>query len=120
MDRLRAPGRPHAADRDGVAGWKEPARVCMRADKLRGNRGRRASRAGIRARPGQDRALRRYGRMMMDELDGNGAAGLLQEIFGREMTVAVATCASCGAVAPIGGGAPPPAGTAGGATLGSR
>ena len=38
----------------------------------------------------------------MDELDGNAAAGLLQEIFGREMTVAVATCASCGAVAPIG------------------
>jgi len=38
----------------------------------------------------------------MDELDGNGAAGLLQEIFGMEMTVAVATCASCGAVAPIG------------------
>ena len=38
----------------------------------------------------------------MDELDGNRAAGLLREIFGREMTVAVATCASCGAVAPIG------------------
>ena len=38
----------------------------------------------------------------MSELDGNGAAGLLQEIFEREMTVAVATCASCGAVAPIG------------------
>ena len=38
----------------------------------------------------------------MDELDGNGAAGLLQEVFGMEMTVAVATCASCGAVAPIG------------------
>jgi hypothetical protein len=39
---------------------------------------------------------------MMDELDGNGAAGLLQEVFGTEMTVAVATCASCGTVAPIG------------------
>ena len=38
----------------------------------------------------------------MDELDGNGAAGLLQEIFGTEMTVAVATCASCGYVAQIG------------------
>ena len=38
----------------------------------------------------------------MDELDGNGAAGLLQEVFGMEMTVAVATCATCGAVAPIG------------------
>jgi hypothetical protein len=40
---------------------------------------------------------------MMDELDGNGAAGLLREIFGTEMTVAVATCATCGAVAQIGG-----------------
>jgi Family of unknown function (DUF6510) len=38
----------------------------------------------------------------MDELDGNGAAGLLREVFGAEMTTAVATCASCGAVAPIG------------------
>jgi hypothetical protein len=38
----------------------------------------------------------------MNELDGNGAAGLLREIFGQEMTTAAATCASCGAVAPIG------------------
>ena len=38
----------------------------------------------------------------MNELDGNAAAGLLQEIFGRDMTGATATCASCGAVAPIG------------------
>jgi len=38
----------------------------------------------------------------MDGLDGNAAAGLLQEIFGREMTVAATTCATCGAVAPIG------------------
>ncbi len=38
----------------------------------------------------------------MDELDGNGAAGLLHEVFGTEMTVAVATCGSCGTVAQIG------------------
>jgi len=38
----------------------------------------------------------------MDELDGNRAAGLLREIFGREMTTVAATCASCGAVAPFG------------------
>jgi hypothetical protein len=38
----------------------------------------------------------------MDELDGNGAAGLLQEVLGAEMTVAVATCASCGSTAQIG------------------
>ncbi|WP_222849334.1 DUF6510 family protein [Trebonia kvetii] len=38
----------------------------------------------------------------MDKLDGNGAAGLLHEVFGQEMTTAVATCASCGAAGPIG------------------
>ena len=38
----------------------------------------------------------------MDELDGNAAAGVLQEIFGIEMTTVAATCATCGAVAPIG------------------
>jgi hypothetical protein len=38
----------------------------------------------------------------MSELDGNGAAGLLREVFGTEMTTAVATCASCGAAGPIG------------------
>jgi hypothetical protein len=38
----------------------------------------------------------------MEELDGNRAAGLLREVFGREMTAAVATCGSCGAAAAIG------------------
>jgi len=38
----------------------------------------------------------------MDALDGNRAAGLLREVFGREMTTAAATCSSCGTVAPIG------------------
>ena len=38
----------------------------------------------------------------MDELDGNGAAGLLQEVFGATMTVAVATCASCGSATQLG------------------
>jgi hypothetical protein len=38
----------------------------------------------------------------MNQLDGNGAAGLLRAIFGKEMTAAAATCASCGTVAPIG------------------
>jgi Family of unknown function (DUF6510) len=38
----------------------------------------------------------------MGELDGNAAAGLLEEIFEREMTAVAATCATCGAVAAIG------------------
>ena len=39
---------------------------------------------------------------MTDALDGNAAAGALAEIFIAEMTVARATCASCGDTRPIG------------------
>ena len=35
-------------------------------------------------------------------LDGNAAAGLLQEVFGREVTVARGTCDGCGAVESVG------------------
>jgi hypothetical protein len=35
-------------------------------------------------------------------LDGNGAAGLLQEVFPFEMTSIAITCASCRAVGPLG------------------
>jgi hypothetical protein len=41
----------------------------------------------------------------MDEelvLDGNAVAGVLQEVFAREMTEARCSCASCGAVDQIG------------------
>jgi len=42
----------------------------------------------------------------MDErqlrLDGNAAAGMLQEIFVQELTTARGLCASCGSVAAIG------------------
>jgi Family of unknown function (DUF6510) len=36
-------------------------------------------------------------------LDGNAAAGVLSEFFLPEMTTASSTCASCGAVSPLGG-----------------
>jgi hypothetical protein len=36
-------------------------------------------------------------------LDGNAAAGLLQEIFGSEMTTAVGTCHACGTAGEVGG-----------------
>jgi Family of unknown function (DUF6510) len=36
-------------------------------------------------------------------LDGNGAAGVLQEVFAVDMTVASCTCAACGQVSPVGG-----------------
>jgi Family of unknown function (DUF6510) len=35
-------------------------------------------------------------------LDGNAAAGLLQEVFAAEMTTAVGTCEGCGAVDEVG------------------
>lgn len=41
----------------------------------------------------------------MDEelrLDGNAVAGLLAELFGRELTVANVTCAGCGATRMVG------------------
>jgi hypothetical protein len=34
-------------------------------------------------------------------LDGNAIGGLLTEIFGTEMTMAVGTCGSCGAVSRV-------------------
>jgi Family of unknown function (DUF6510) len=42
--------------------------------------------------------------MTMEELmlDGNAAAGTLQQVFHFEITTAVGTCASCGAIAEMG------------------
>ena len=41
---------------------------------------------------------------MMDEshLDGNAVAGILFEIFGREMTAVPASCKECGSINPFG------------------
>jgi hypothetical protein len=33
----------------------------------------------------------------MDALDGNAIGGLMMDVFGAEMTIAIGTCASCGA-----------------------
>jgi hypothetical protein len=35
-------------------------------------------------------------------LDGNAIAGLLQEVFAAEMTMAIGTCGACGAAEPVG------------------
>ncbi|HEX5470035.1 MAG TPA: DUF6510 family protein [Gaiellaceae bacterium] len=37
------------------------------------------------------------------KLDGNAAAGMLEQIFAFEVTTAVGTCANCGTVGPLGG-----------------
>lgn len=37
----------------------------------------------------------------MQTLDGNAIAGVLHEIFGKEMTALMATCESCGFIAPV-------------------
>jgi Family of unknown function (DUF6510) len=39
----------------------------------------------------------------MHHLDGNVAAGPLAEVFARDVTTAIATCASCGATGALGG-----------------
>jgi Family of unknown function (DUF6510) len=36
------------------------------------------------------------------KLDGNSAAGLLQEVFGKEMTTATGMCDNCGNVEAVG------------------
>jgi hypothetical protein len=40
--------------------------------------------------------------MMENKLDGNAAAGILQEIFPFEMTLVQATCTACGTTNAIG------------------
>jgi len=35
-------------------------------------------------------------------LDGNAAAGILRELFARDMTTAMATCRGCGSSEPLG------------------
>jgi hypothetical protein len=40
--------------------------------------------------------------MDVRRLDGNSAAGILQEVFRLEVTGASTTCAACGAVEPLG------------------
>ena len=37
----------------------------------------------------------------MDALDGNAIGGLLQEVFGTEMTSAASVCGSCGAASTV-------------------
>jgi len=36
------------------------------------------------------------------KLDGNAAAGTLEQLFAFEVTTAIGTCANCGAVGPVG------------------
>ena len=35
-------------------------------------------------------------------LDGNAAGGALRDVYARDVTAALATCAGCGAVSPVG------------------
>ena len=37
----------------------------------------------------------------MDAVDGNAIGGLLQEVFGSEMTAAGSVCGTCGAARPV-------------------
>ena len=37
----------------------------------------------------------------MDAVDGNAIGGLLQEVFGTEMTAAASVCGTCGAASQV-------------------
>ena len=90
------------ADAGGRVGAFAAARgLRMRVDRLRRVGRGSPRRARARSPAHQDRALRRHGRRLMERLDGNAIGGVLAEIFGTEMTVAVGVCGSCGATGPV-------------------
>jgi len=94
------------ANRDGLQVFHtltlrpEGAGVHLRADRARRDGRGCGGGGGRRGGAHQDRALRSDRRMTMESerdlmLDGNAAAGVLQEIFGEEMTTALTTCDEC-------------------------
>lgn len=44
---------------------------------------------------------RSHGRDLMDALDGNAIGGLLQDVFGTEMTGVATSCGNCGDTRPV-------------------
>ena len=90
-------GRCRHACRDRLAGQPASARVRLRARPFRRDSRREAGRPRLPGGPGQDRTVRRN--LMV--LDGNAIGGLLQELFGTDMTDAEATCATCVAAGPV-------------------
>src|SRR5262245_1253476 len=95
----RRRGRRRACRRRSCAGrhrsWsRSPRRSSCSDTRLRASR-----------RSGSDRREARTGGSMdADEmrLDGNAMAGMLGEVFVREMTAARVACGGCGAVEPVG------------------
>src|SRR5215470_313161 len=84
-----------------MAAARRPARLRLRPDRVRRDRGGVPRRPRPRSTPDQDGTLRadmsERGGRAMDALDGNAIAGSLYEIFGAEMTDAGCVCAHCGA-----------------------
>ena len=111
LDRPLGPVGPGHAGRAGLAGGSRAAGVRVRAHALCRVRGDDPGRARLRGGAGQDGAVRRDGRTLMDApdgaafdgsaLDGNAIGGLLHEIFGAEMTTAAGTCLACGTTGPV-------------------
>jgi ferredoxin-NADP reductase len=98
---LRAPRRRSPAGRGGVAHRRDAAGLRLRPDQLRrdGIPGPGAIR--LPAAAGEDRALRRNGRNLMEAVDGNAIGGLMHEVFGTEMTAAASVCETCGDARPV-------------------
>ena len=101
MGRLHGPDRPGPARRGRLARRGRRAGLHLRADELRRGRRGRPGRHWLPARAGEDRAVRRDRRALMDPVDGNAIASLLIDVFGTEMTAARSTCASCGSSGPV-------------------
>src|SRR5262249_18995106 len=97
LGQLRAPHRPRAARRRRLAGRRAPARLRLRADRVRRDGRRRPRLARARRGTDQDGALRAD---MTAPLDGNAIAGHLEEVLGVEMTAAAGGCGSGGATGP--------------------
>src|SRR5262245_5611499 len=96
MARVRSPDRSGPARGSLLATERASARIRLRSDRVRRDRGEQPRRTGPRRRVHPHRAFRRERAQLMDALDGNAIAGLLVEAFGDEMTSAVGICATCG------------------------
>src|SRR6516162_7073053 len=102
MDRVSAADRQGSLARDRLAARATSFDIHLRPYIIRRNGRNELCGARIRNATNQDRTIRPDRRCMMEELDGNAAAGLLQEIFPFEMTLAHTTCAGCGRLDAIG------------------
>src|SRR5204863_9028205 len=99
--RLRPSYRSGSDRRGRLAPCRPSARVDLRADSLRRGGRRRAGFVRLRPKPNPHRAVRTDREIGASVLDGNAIAGILEDIFGEDMTTTTATCSGCGRSGPL-------------------